>query len=188
MQTLLVSNISDFVAMNPHETVRLCDKWFNRDYILITDQLKDTKELAFSFLNSVLQTHEHAIIAEFENARSLNQTLSAKTKALLLQIVEVFCYKRGRESSLTIVDLVGKSYFPIEESLTICEQNGAIEACAVLYKRKGLYSKSIKLYMSAIVKLSVEKLIHTIFVEKNYSFMDPFCTNEHMMTFDHLVL
>jgi hypothetical protein len=75
---------------------------------------------------------------------------------------------------------VGRNYLPVEESLVICERFGAVEACAVLNKRKGLYSKAIKLYMSAIVKLCVDKLIHTIFVEKNSSFMNPLCTNEHM--------
>jgi len=34
--------------------------------------------------------------------------------------------------------------------------------------------------MSTIVNLCVDKLIHTIFVEKNVKFEDPLCTNEHM--------
>jgi len=35
--------------------------------------------------------------------------------------------------------------------------------------------------------MCVEKLIHTIFVDKNIKFEDPLCTNEHMAKFDFLV-
>ena len=41
--------------------------------------------------------------------------------------------------------------------------------------------------MSPIVALSVDKLIHTMFVEKNIKFEDPQCNNEHMQQFDNLV-
>jgi hypothetical protein len=49
------------------------------------------------------------------------------------------------------VDYVERKYFPVEECLSICDSNQAIEACAVLNRRKGLYMKSIKLYMETLV-------------------------------------
>lgn len=76
---------------------------------------------------------------------------------------------------------------PIDECLKICEKKGAVEASAVLYRRKCNYKKSISLYISTITTLCVEKVIHTIFVEKNIKFEDPLCTNEHMSAFDNLV-
>ncbi len=82
---------------------------------------------------------------------------------------------------------MSKSYFPVEECLKICESKKCIEACAVLYRRKGNFKKSLKLYIDATVSLCVEKLIHTIFVEKHTRFEDPLCTNEHMIAFDRLV-
>ena len=81
---------------------------------------------------------------------------------------------------MLVVDYVSKNYFPIEECLKICEKKDSIEACAVLYRRQGNYKKSLKLYIKTIVKLSVEKLIHTIFVEKHIRFEDPLSTNESM--------
>ena len=88
---------------------------------------------------------------------------------------------------MSVVDFVERKYFPVEESLQICEQNNAVEACAVLNRRKGLYMKSIKLYMQVIVRLCVERLIHTITVEKNILFEDPKCSDENMQTFDRLL-
>jgi hypothetical protein len=40
--------------MDPSQTVKLCDMWFDRDYITIVEELKDHKELAYSFLHAVL--------------------------------------------------------------------------------------------------------------------------------------
>ena len=54
MKELIVANIADFVTMNPEQTVKLCDLWFEKDYIVVADELKEQKELAFSFLNTVL--------------------------------------------------------------------------------------------------------------------------------------
>lgn len=51
---------------------------------------------------------------------------------LLLSFVEILCLKKYRSK---IVDYVSRSYFPIDESLRICEEKGALEASAVLYKR-----------------------------------------------------
>ena len=57
---------------------------------------------------------------------------SQKYIDLLLQFVEILCHKKYRSK---IVDYVSRSYFPIDESLRICEEKGAQEASAVLYKR-----------------------------------------------------
>jgi len=55
----------------------------------------------------------------------------------LLRLVEILAERRVKNSSKIIVDFVSRNYFPIEESLVICEKKGAIEASAVLYRRKG---------------------------------------------------
>ena len=54
MKELILSNIGDFVSMDPDQTVILCDLWFEKEYLLIVDELKEHKELSFSFLNAVL--------------------------------------------------------------------------------------------------------------------------------------
>jgi hypothetical protein len=85
------------------------------------------------------------------------------------------------------VELVSHNYFPIDEGIKVCSKRSLTEAHAVLLRRKGLYQESVALYMQAIVSLCVEKLMHTIFVEKNIKFEDPLCTNEHMTQFDYLI-
>jgi len=54
MKELILQNIGDFVSMDPIQTVKLCDLWFDRDYLQIVDSLKDHKEIAYSFLNAAL--------------------------------------------------------------------------------------------------------------------------------------
>ena len=68
---------------------------------------------------------------------------SEKFNELLLIFVDILCQKRHRNK---IVDFVSRSYFPINESLKICEEKGALEASAVLYKRSCNYFKAIDLY------------------------------------------
>ena len=48
-------HIADFVQMDPEQTVKLCDQWFDRDYNSIARALKDQKDLSYKFLNTVLQ-------------------------------------------------------------------------------------------------------------------------------------
>ena len=57
---------------------------------------------------------------------------SIKFSNLLLHFVEILCERKFRTK---IVEYVSRSYFPIEECLKICEEKGALEASAVLYKR-----------------------------------------------------
>jgi hypothetical protein len=61
---------------------------------------------------------------------------SLKFSTLLLLFVEILCEKKFRSK---IVNYVSRDYFPIDESLKICEEKKALEASAVLYKRKGMF-------------------------------------------------
>ena len=54
MKDLIFSHIADFVAMDPVQSVKLCDQWFDKDYNSVARALKDQKDLAFNFLNTVL--------------------------------------------------------------------------------------------------------------------------------------
>ena len=74
--------------------------------------------------------------------------VSKKYSDLLLHFVEILCEKKFKNQ---IVEFVGRNYFPIDESLVICESKGALEASAVLYKRKGMYEKSVDLYVEVLV-------------------------------------
>jgi len=119
--------------MDPLQTVKLCDQWFDSDYNSIARALKDQKDLSYNFLNTVLQQNEQKIIQECENSGTVTgYRPSQKYIDLLLQFVEILCYKKYKSK---IVDFVSRSYFPIDESLRICEEKGAQEASAVLYKR-----------------------------------------------------
>ena len=61
MKDLIIQNIADFVQMDPEQTVKLCEQWFESDYFMIAEELKDHKELAFNFLNTVLIQNEDKI-------------------------------------------------------------------------------------------------------------------------------
>lgn len=54
MKDLIAKNVSDFVQMDPLKTVQLCEAWFDEDYMLLADELRDQKELAFAFLSAVV--------------------------------------------------------------------------------------------------------------------------------------
>jgi hypothetical protein len=41
IKELITANIGDFVTMDPHETVKLCDQWFDKDYMVVAEVLKD---------------------------------------------------------------------------------------------------------------------------------------------------
>ena len=55
MKDLIFEHISDFVEMDPAQTVKLCDQWFDGDYNEVAQALKEHRELSFNFLNTVLQ-------------------------------------------------------------------------------------------------------------------------------------
>ena len=62
MRELIMENIVDFVQMDPIKTIKICEHWFDSDFLRIADSLKDHKDLAFSFLNTVLTQNEESII------------------------------------------------------------------------------------------------------------------------------
>lgn len=61
------------------------------------------------------------------------------------------------------------------------------EACAVLYKRKGEYQKSISLYLEVIIQISVKSVIFAILVNPNVKFNDPNIKNDDIKRFDGLL-
>lgn len=145
--------------MDPVQTVKLCDQWFNSDYNTFAREIKDRKDLSFNFLNTVLEQNEQKIIQECELNGVSGYRPSQKFIDLLLQFVEILCHKKYQSR---IVDYVSRSYFPIDESLKICEEKGALEASAVLYKRNSCYEKSIELYTEVLVDLGTD-IVHTLF-------------------------
>jgi hypothetical protein len=48
--------------MDPEQTVKLCQDWFNSDYEKMARALQDQKNLAFSFLNTVISVNQALII------------------------------------------------------------------------------------------------------------------------------
>lgn len=146
--------------MDPVQTVKLCDQWFESDYNSIARELKEQKDLSYNFLTTVLSQNEQRIIQECENSGMVNSYRpSQKFIDLLLQFVEILCHKKYKSK---IVDYVSRSYFPIDESLRICEEKGAQEASAVLYKRNQDYNKAIELYTKVLVDLGTD-IVHTLF-------------------------
>ena len=71
MKELIFTHIASFVQMDPVQTVKLCDQWFDSDYNALAKELKDQKDLAFNFLHTVLVKNEQIIINECENSGTL---------------------------------------------------------------------------------------------------------------------
>ena len=69
---------------------------------------------------------------------------SDKFKNLILKLVHILCEKKYRKQAMHYVK---REYFPIDECLTILEKEDVKDACAILYKRKGEYETSIRLYV-----------------------------------------
>ena len=61
--------------------------------------------------------------------------------------MRVLCFKKYRKLAAAYV---AKEYFPIDECLEICEREEVTDACAVLYKRKGEYQRSISQYIDVL--------------------------------------
>ena len=94
--------------------------------------------------------------------------------------MEILCHKKYRN---LIVDFVSRSYFPIDESLKICEEKGALEASAVLCKRNSDYFKAIELYARVLAELGKD-IVHTLF---DAMFQDMNSKNEHIVKFDEVM-
>ena len=54
MKDLIFKRFADFVAMDPAQSVKLVDAWFDGDYNEVAGELKEQKDLSFNFLNTVL--------------------------------------------------------------------------------------------------------------------------------------
>ena len=96
---------------------------------------------------------------------------------ILLIFVELLCEKKFRPK---IVDFVSRNYFPVDQCLAICQEKGALEACAMLHRRKGSYYESVELYVQVLIELCAEQLFHTIYVETSIAYGDPKTKNEHI--------
>ena len=72
--------------MDPKQAVKLCDVWFDGDYSLMAKEMTEQKDLAFSFLDTVLQQNEQKIIEEYNNSIMASATpgVSKKFSDLLL--------------------------------------------------------------------------------------------------------
>jgi hypothetical protein len=68
MKALIIENIADFVQMDPEQTVKLCQDWFNSDYEKMARALSDQKNLAFNFLNTVISVNQALIIQGYNNS------------------------------------------------------------------------------------------------------------------------
>jgi hypothetical protein len=102
-----------------------------------------------------------------------------------LRLVDILCEKKFRTY---ITEYVARIYFPIDETLAICEKRGATEACAVLFKRKGQYEDSIKKYGDVLNELSQAYIIYTLYLDPHVPFNDPNTKNEHIIHFDSIIL
>lgn len=80
-----------------------------------------------------------------------------------------------------------RDYFPIDECLEICEQEDVTDACAILYKRKGHYMKSISLYTKVLMELSAEVIIAVSVPENIRAFNDPDTKNKKIRRFDEIL-
>lgn len=154
---------------------------------MLAKQLIEQKDLAFAFLNTVLQQNENEILEEYNQSIMTTETghqrVSKKYADLLLLFVEILCEKKFKNQ---IVDFVSRDYFPIDESLAICDKKGALEASAVLNKRKGLYKESVDLYVEVMVQHSAHKLIHTLF-DVTFNVNDHNTANKHIIEFNNLL-
>ena len=88
-------------------------------------------------------------------------------KNLIIKLVEILCEKKYRKIAK---DYVCRDYFPLNESLAICEKKGVTDACAILYKRKGEFKTSISLYIEVLTNLSKDKVISAVYINANVPF------------------
>lgn len=114
-------------------------------------------------------------------AGSNNVGPSDKYKKLIIKLVTILCTKKYRSKC---ADYVTRDYFPIDECLEICEKEEVIDACAILYKRKGSYKKSISLYVEVLTKLSEDVIIAVSVPENIRPFNHPDTKNANIKKFD----
>ena len=71
------------------------------------------------------------------------------------------------------MEYMQRDYFPIEECLKICEDKGVMDACAILYRRKGEFDKAIKQYIQVLTRLSKRRVISELYLTADIPFNDP---------------
>lgn len=164
LQQLILKNIGSFIDMDPQKTVQLCDQWFERNYSQMVESIYNytpsrtrAYELAFRFINTVLEMHEKSIIEEYRiqtfytaadelnsAAASMRAESQNKFKKLIIDLTKILCKPKYSKFAM---EYMKRDYFPIEECLQICEEKGIMDACAILYRRKGDFEKAIKQYI-----------------------------------------
>ena len=72
MKDLIMNNLIDFATMDSLKTVKLCEQWFDSNYMLVAEELKEHKEVTYQFLSAVLSSCEHKILKEYNQAALMN--------------------------------------------------------------------------------------------------------------------
>jgi hypothetical protein len=72
MKDLIMNNLIDFATMDSLKTVKLCEQWFDSNYMLVAEELKEHKEVTYQFLSAVLSSCEHKIFKEYNQAALMN--------------------------------------------------------------------------------------------------------------------
>ena len=54
--------------MDPVLTVKVCDQWFEGDYLSLAKELKSEKDLLFNFLETIISANEDSILKEYNQA------------------------------------------------------------------------------------------------------------------------
>ena len=146
MQDLILKNMSSFIEMDPKQTVELCDQWFEGNYFKMVEAIDNhtnstslANEMQFKFITTVIELKQATIIEQYHQSMITGfdeNTIGPKKeyKNLIIKLVDILCEKKYRKIAK---DYVIRDYFPINESLAICEKKGVKDACAILYKRKG---------------------------------------------------
>jgi len=153
--------------------VRLVDYWFDRDYLQIAELLKGTRQTAFEFLAALLQENQESIMADYSTSILQNKTtITNRYKHVLLRLCELLAEDKVLRNTkgLSLEELVSREYFPIDESIRICEKYQREEALAVLYKRQGKLLKSVALYIKLMQALCIKSIIIQAVHEENIGF------------------
>lgn len=74
-----------------------------------------------------------------------------KYKSLIIELTKILCKRKYRKQAM---EYMQRDYFPIEDCLEICEGKGVRDACAILYRRRGDFDRSITEYTDVLTKLA----------------------------------
>lgn len=133
---------------------------------------------------TIMEEYKQSTFAQIAGDGRSSAPQQNRFKDLIIELTRIVCKKQYRKNAM---EYVQREYFPIEDCLQICEEKGVIDACAVLYKRKGEYEKSIELYIKVLARLSKEKVISAVFVNADIPFNDPEIKNASIKRFDEIL-